>query len=218
MNRNEVLSERIIAVVLELLESEGHEAVQLREVARRAHVSLSTVYKHFRTRDELIITALGRWMADNCFAAVELPSEDVTLHDGLVRLMSYVFEPWERNPRMLEAYAHVRRTPGGSTLDARSVEALLPAAAALLGGADPRYATDIGLILANMSFAMVVRCADEDLDAADILPILERAVDRLTGDNASPAAAARSGERRSHSVLNPYAAPFRGNLTPRPPR
>ena len=39
----------IVAVVQELLESGGYDAVQLREVARRAHVSLATVYRLFPT-------------------------------------------------------------------------------------------------------------------------------------------------------------------------
>ena len=34
------------------------------------------------------------------------------VYDGLMRGLRYVFEPWERNPRMLEAYHRARTGPG----------------------------------------------------------------------------------------------------------
>jgi AcrR family transcriptional regulator len=41
--------EAVVQVVVELLESEGYDAVQVRTVARRARVSLATMYKFFPT-------------------------------------------------------------------------------------------------------------------------------------------------------------------------
>src|SRR5689334_20605913 len=92
----------IVAVVQELLESGGSDAVQLREVARRAHVSLATIYRQFPTRDDLVVTAIERWMSDNSYAALTPPVGDESVYDGLMRGLRHVFEPWERNPRMLE--------------------------------------------------------------------------------------------------------------------
>ena len=43
---------------IEILETDGYDAVQQREVARRAGVSLATIYKNFSSRDELIFRAL----------------------------------------------------------------------------------------------------------------------------------------------------------------
>jgi AcrR family transcriptional regulator len=37
----------IVEVVIELLESEGDDAVQVRAVAKRARVSLTTIYRFF---------------------------------------------------------------------------------------------------------------------------------------------------------------------------
>ena len=54
--------DRILDIVAELLETEGYDAVQLREVARRARTSLATIYKRYSTRDELILAALQSWM------------------------------------------------------------------------------------------------------------------------------------------------------------
>ncbi len=55
----------ILDVVAEQLSSAGYDGLQLRNVARAARVSLSTVYKHFPSRDDLVIAAVERWMAEN---------------------------------------------------------------------------------------------------------------------------------------------------------
>ena len=60
--------DQILDIVVEMLDSEGYEAVQLREVARRARVSLATIYKRYPTRDELIVAALDGWMDANRYA------------------------------------------------------------------------------------------------------------------------------------------------------
>ena len=53
--------DRLLDVVVEILETEGYDAVQLREVARRARTSLATIYKRHPTRDDLILAALFLW-------------------------------------------------------------------------------------------------------------------------------------------------------------
>ena len=52
------VDDRLLAVVVEILETEGYDAVQLREVARRARSSLATIYKRYATREDLILAAL----------------------------------------------------------------------------------------------------------------------------------------------------------------
>ena len=44
--------DRVIDIVVDILEREGYEAVQLREVARRARTSLATIYKRYPTQFE----------------------------------------------------------------------------------------------------------------------------------------------------------------------
>ncbi|MGY1982201.1 TetR family transcriptional regulator [Nocardia gipuzkoensis] len=202
----------IVGVVLELLESDGYDAVQLREVARRAHVSLTTVYKHFTDRDDLIVTAVERWMARHSYSAMERPPADETLHDGLMRVLRYVFEPWERNPRMLEAYHRARTGAGGHRLDTQGIHALLPIAAALFKGADSSYVEDVALVLSNMTYALIGQFVDRSLEITEILPILERAVHRLTSDNRAAAGIAGSTmpqhDTPTWSVSPTLAAPF----------
>ncbi|MEU1981763.1 TetR family transcriptional regulator [Nocardia sp. NPDC019395] len=206
--------DQIIDVVLHLLETDGYEAVQLREVARRAHVSLATVYKHFADRDELIVTAVEHWMATHSFTAMQRPQPGETLCAGLMRIFRYVFEPWERSPRMLEAYHHARTGPCGHRLDAQGIEAMQPVLTALFERADPTYVEDISLVLNNLTYALIGRFADRNLEITEILPILDRAAYRLTHDNHADAAAAVSGGTNrqpgpDETVIASLAAPFR---------
>ncbi|WP_198145523.1 TetR family transcriptional regulator [Frankia sp. EAN1pec] len=189
-------ADAILSVVLELLESGGHDAVQMREVARRARVSPLTIYKLFPGRDELVVAALQRWLAANSGASPAPPTPDETLYDGLMRVFRHVFEPWERSPRMLEAYDRAREGPGGRRLDQQTMGAIEPVARAILAGGDPDYISDVELILTNMTYAVIGQYAKGELDITAILPTLERAVLRLTTNNESAASAAHARRNR----------------------
>ncbi|MEV0360026.1 TetR family transcriptional regulator [Nocardia sp. NPDC050697] len=179
---------QIVSVVLELLQTEGYDAVQLRVVAKRAHVSLTTVYKLFATRDELIVRAIQDWMADEAYAELEPAPPGETTRDSLMRVLRVVFEPWERQPRMLEAYHYARQGPCGQQLDEQGLTVLLPVVADAIQNLDPGYLEDVTLILGNVVLSLIGRFATGAVEISTILPTLERAVYRLTADNAAEAA------------------------------
>jgi TetR/AcrR family transcriptional regulator, cholesterol catabolism regulator len=193
--RRSNIAEDIVNVVLDLLETGGYDAVQLRVVAQRARVSLATIYRQFTTRNELIVAAIEQWMAANCYAEVSAPPPDETLYEGLMRVLRYVYEPWEQSPRILEAYHRARTGPGGRHLDRQGKAVIDPAARAVLADVDPAFIADLDLVLKNMTYAVVGRFTDGSLDFTEILPTLERAVFHLTASYESTAAGAR--ERRA---------------------
>lgn len=41
----------------------GYEAVQMRSVAEEADVALGTIYRYFRSKDEVLIAGLAEWIA-----------------------------------------------------------------------------------------------------------------------------------------------------------
>ncbi|MTL13316.1 TetR family transcriptional regulator, partial [Nocardia seriolae] len=186
----EAIRARILHEVRTLLESDGYDAVQLREVARRARVSLTTIYKLFPTRDELLISAIERWMEENTYLPMEPPPPGESIHDGLIRVIRHIFSPWERHPIMLEAYHRARTGPASQRLDNHGLDAVFPIAAAVLSGATPTYLADIAVILSNMTYSLLTQCADGTLDVPQVLPILERTVHRLTTNNVPEATAA----------------------------
>ncbi|ETW22958.1 TetR family transcriptional regulator [Mycobacterium gastri 'Wayne'] len=172
----------ILEVVVDILETGGYDAVQLREVARRARTSLATIYKRYPTRDALILAALERWMDENRYAglAAQTPGPGESIYDGLMRVFRTIFEPWERHPDMLRAYYRARSAPGGQRLVSRGVDAVVPAAMAVLGEADPDLVADLPPIVSNLAYGLVARFTAGEIAITEILPTLDRALFRLT--------------------------------------
>lgn len=173
----------ILGIVVEMLDNEGYEAVQLREVARRARVSLATIYKRYRTRDELIVAALDGWMDANRYAALpslidDLPGESIYV--DLMHVMRTIFEPWERHPLMLRSYFQARSGPGGKRLIQRGVDAVVPVAKAVLAQAEPGFAKDLELILTGVVYGFLSRFTQGEIDVTEIVPGIERTVFWLT--------------------------------------
>lgn len=177
-------SDPILDVVVEILETEGYDAVQLREVAKRARTSLTTIYKRYPTRDTLILAALQRWMDENRYAglASQAPVPGESVYDGLTRVFRTIFEPWERHPDMLRAYFRARSAPGGQRLVSRGLDAVIPAAMAVLESAEPDLVQDLPPIVSNLAYGLVARFAAGEIPITEILPTLDRALFRLTAN------------------------------------
>ncbi len=182
----------IIEIVVELLDTQGYEAVQLREVARRARVSLATIYKRYATRDELIVAALEWWMDTNRYANLPSPTKGVSgesLYGDLMQVLRTIFEPWERHPMMLRSYFRARSGPGGDRLIQRGVDAVVPVAKSILAQVDSSYAKDLELILTGVIFGFLARFTQGEIEVTEIVPGLECAVFWLTAAYESRAVA-----------------------------
>ena len=174
--------DRILSIVVEILETRGYDAVQLREVARRARMSLATIYKSYATRDELILAALDAWMAEHRYSGIAPHSRDPgeSLHAALMGLFRTIFEPWERHPAMLTAYVRARAAPGGEALARRGLDVVVPAALALLADVDESFIADLDAVVSNLVYGLSARFAAGEIAITDILPSLDRAVYWLT--------------------------------------
>ena len=182
----------IIEIVVDLLDTEGYEAVQLREVAKRARVSLATIYKRYATRDELIVAALEWWMETNRYAGLAAPANFTpgsSVYSDLMTMFRTIFEPWEQHPLMLRSYFRARSGPGGKRLIQRGLDAVLPATKVILAQLDPGFAQDLELILTGVVFGFLGRFTEGEIDVTEIVPGIERAVFRLTAaydENSAP--------------------------------
>lgn len=174
--------DRIIDIVVAILERDGYDAVQLREVARRSRTSLSTIYKSYPTRDALILAALESWLDENRYAGLSdqqaTPGE--TLHEGLMRVLRSIFEPWERHPGMLKAFFRARSSPGGERLVHRGLDTVVPAMMKVLDGVDDDFIDDLDSIITTVVYGLSGRFTAGEIEITDILPTIERTVFRLT--------------------------------------
>ncbi|MFC3961905.1 TetR family transcriptional regulator [Nocardia jiangsuensis] len=179
--------QRIQAAVVQLLEAGGYEAVQVREVARQARVSLAKIYKLYGTRDELILAALQRWLADNRYAGLDsyAPVPGESLRTALMGVLRPIFEPWEDHPGLLIAYFRARAATGGEVLVQRGFEAVVPAAMTALAGVDPAFVRDLEVILSSLVYGLLGRFAGGEIAVTEILPAVDRTVYWLTAGYAA---------------------------------
>ncbi|HWF28382.1 MAG TPA: TetR family transcriptional regulator [Mycobacterium sp.] len=173
----------LIDIVVDLIDTQGHDAVQLREVARRARMSLTTIYKRYPTRDELIVAALRWWMDTHRYAAFtsrRASSSDESVYDGLMWIFRAIFEPWEQHPHMLQAYVRAQAGPGGDELTQRGFNVVVPAVRAVLRNCDDRFAEDLGVILTGVVYGTLGQFAAGAIAITGIMPTIERTVYWLT--------------------------------------
>jgi AcrR family transcriptional regulator len=179
----EVTPDPLIDIVVDLIDTQGYDAVQLREVARRARMSLTTIYKRYPTRDELIVAALRWWMDTHRYAAFSShPASlaDESVYDGLMWIFRAIFEPWEKHPHMLQAYVRAQAGPGGDELTQHGFNVVVPAARAVLRNCEDRFAEDLGLILTGVVYGTLGQFAGGAIAITDIVPTIERTVYWLT--------------------------------------
>ena len=174
--------DRILDIVAELLETEGYDAVQLREVARRARTSLATIYKRYSTRDELILAALHMWMDEHRYSGLvnQRPEPGESVYTGMMRVLRTIFEPWEQHPAMLTAFFRARATPGGQQLFRRGLDITVPSFMQVLASVDDEFVRDLETVLATVIYGLLGRFAAGELAITEILPSLDRTVYLLT--------------------------------------
>jgi TetR/AcrR family transcriptional regulator, cholesterol catabolism regulator len=87
-------SRRIVKAAIELAEKGGFEAVRLRDVAAHAGVALGTLYRRFRSKEDLLLAALELQIAEHERRVAASPPRGATplervtaLFDGLTAAM-----------------------------------------------------------------------------------------------------------------------------------
>lgn len=178
---------RILDIVIAILKTDGYDAVQLRAVARRARMSLATIYKYYPNRDELILAALQKWMDENRYSGLvrveRVPDE--ALYVAMMRLLRSIFEPWEKHPAMLTAFYRARSSPNGNVLFRRGLEIVVPAGLDVLVGVDEAFIRDLDTVLSSVVYGLLGRFALGEIAITDIVPALDRTVYWLTAGYAA---------------------------------
>ncbi|BDX31462.1 TetR family transcriptional regulator [Mycobacterium antarcticum] len=190
----------VLAIVVDILEADGYDAVQLREVARRARVSLATIYKRYMTRDDLILAALETWMEENRYSGVSKQSREQgeSLYAALMGLLRTIFEPWEEHPAMLTAFFRVRSSPSGQKLLRQGLDIVVPTGLEILADVDDVFIADLDAIISSLVYGLLGRFAAGEIAITDIVPALDRTVFYLTTGYEASQQKKRPPSRRGH--------------------
>ena len=101
--QQEERARRIVDSAVELAEQGGFEAVRLRDVAAHAGVALGTLYRRFRSKEDLLVAALDREMSGlEARVFRRLPTGDTVL-DRLTALFTLITRNFCRKPHLARA-------------------------------------------------------------------------------------------------------------------
>ena len=96
-------AERIIAAAFELAQSGGFEAVRLRDVAARSGVALGTLYKRFRSKEDILVGALELLAKRYEEGDLTHSVEGATPEERVVSLLTTLTEAMFRSPNFAKA-------------------------------------------------------------------------------------------------------------------
>ena len=95
--------DRVIAAATEILSEGGQEAVQMKDLAQRAEVSLATLYRYFPSKDYVLLAVcLSRYQAALRLVSGEEP-RGVTVRDRVFAHLMREFRAEQRNQRLTAA-------------------------------------------------------------------------------------------------------------------
>ena len=95
--------DRVIAAATEILSEGGQEAVQMKDLAQRAGVSLATLYRYFPSKDYVLLAvALSRYQAAWRQVSAEVPRGD-TVRERVAAHLMREFRAQRRNQRLTAA-------------------------------------------------------------------------------------------------------------------
>ena len=95
---------RVIHAATELAGAGGYDAVQMRDVAAKAHVALGTLYRYFSSKDHLLVSCLGQWTADFLQRLQLRPPTGPTPADRVVDVLRRAAGALERSPDLMAAF------------------------------------------------------------------------------------------------------------------
>ncbi len=94
---------RVLDAALRLASCGGYDAVQMRDVATTAHVALGTIYRYFRSKDELLAVALLEWARSiEQEVSAEAPA-GASVADRVVDVLRRACGAMERDPKLTAA-------------------------------------------------------------------------------------------------------------------
>lgn len=93
-------TKRMVDAAMELAQEAGTESFTVQDVLERANVSLQTFYRHFASKDDLLLAVIEEAVTAS---AVQYRAKAFSLADPEARVESVVKAPFTRNGRRLSA-------------------------------------------------------------------------------------------------------------------
>jgi TetR/AcrR family transcriptional regulator, cholesterol catabolism regulator len=99
----EARRQRVVDSAIELALEGGYEAVQMRDVAARAHVAMGTVYRYFTSKDHLLAAALVHWIDQLDTRLAQVPARGGTASQRVIDVLDRALRAMSRQPNLVAA-------------------------------------------------------------------------------------------------------------------
>ncbi|MHB8329068.1 MAG: TetR family transcriptional regulator [Acidimicrobiales bacterium] len=99
----EARRQRVVDAAMELGLEGGYEAVQMRDVAARAHVAMGTVYRYFSSKDHLLAAALVHWVEQLDIRLAQVPPRGEWASARVLDVLERALRAMGRQPRLVAA-------------------------------------------------------------------------------------------------------------------
>jgi AcrR family transcriptional regulator len=107
--------ERLIAAATALAAEGGYDAVQMRDVAARAEVALGTLYRHYASKDQLLLAAMAQQAATLRERLVQRPPTGDTPAERVSDVLKRASRSLERAPLVTKAMLTAMSSPEAAT-------------------------------------------------------------------------------------------------------
>ena len=142
-------------------------------------MSLTTVYAHFPSKDELVVAAVERSMQERVCAELPTPRLDAPLSE---RLAAWYRQLSRRgcSSRRCSRVHEGSLAPGGERLARQGLEAVAPSSQQMFEGYEPGFVAEVNVILTNVVYGLLGQFASGQVDLTDMVEVVELTIRRLT--------------------------------------
>ncbi len=169
---------RVIGAATRLAAEGGYDAVQMRDVAAEANVSLGTIYRYFSSKDHLLASAMGDWLGELESRFGQRPPRGDTAADQVIDVFERSIGAVQRQPQLMAAL--IRAV---SSTDAGVADATIEVHARLRGlieeplrDFDPEIREAIITNVRSVWFTLLVLWIIGRIELSDVADEIERMV------------------------------------------
>ncbi|RMH58533.1 MAG: TetR/AcrR family transcriptional regulator [Candidatus Hydrogenedentota bacterium] len=175
---------RILAAATRLFVEKGVEGTTTRAIAEAAGVAEGTLYRHFRSKDELAFTLYREnldELTDRLFAALQ---PDRPLRANLEALIRVIFTSYEEEPMLsrfvlFSQFQQLRRLPRDYRFPSDAFRTALAPTAAKRGWSEEGLALTTALVFGGVMRCIVFRIYNELPDLRTLVVETARRLERL---------------------------------------
>jgi AcrR family transcriptional regulator len=181
--------QRVLDSAMELGLDGGYEAVQMRDVASRAHVAMGTVYRYFTSKDHLLAAALVHWVEQLDARLAQVPARGDTAADRVIDVLDRALRAMGRQPRLVEAVFSSLSSSDPSTIDCQNqisdlMDGIIRRA---MGDPEPEDFANRSRLLGHVWYSSIVGWVNGRTDLAWVHSEVAIAVRLLLGGNSNTA-------------------------------